>query len=77
MFSATWPKQVKNLAEDLCQSQPIHIQLGKESNAINSRIQQNIEVVEQFNKNQRLISHLEKLNPDDKILIFLLNNQEL
>lgn len=41
MFSATWPKEVSNLARDLCQEAPIHIQIGDyEHGTVNKKIKQ-------------------------------------
>lgn len=31
MFSATWPKEVQNLALQFCQMAPVQIQIGKEN----------------------------------------------
>ena len=28
LFSATWPKEVQNLARDFCHEDPVHIQIG-------------------------------------------------
>lgn len=28
MFSATWPKEVRNLARDFCHESPLHVQIG-------------------------------------------------
>ncbi|EGR32101.1 hypothetical protein IMG5_097150 [Ichthyophthirius multifiliis] len=45
MFSATWPKQVRNMALDFCQMNPIHIQIGDMENNVNDDIEQQIEIV--------------------------------
>jgi len=53
MWSATWPKEVQNLALEFCREQPVHIVIGSQDLAVNNRIKQNIEVIENSNKRYR------------------------
>ena len=70
MWSATWPKEVQNLAKDFLVA-PTHIQVGSLKLAANNDIKQIIEVVEDSDKLVRLISILkESLEKKFKILVF-------
>jgi len=46
MWSATWPKEVQNLALEFCREKPVHIVIGSQDLAVNLRIKQNIEVID-------------------------------
>jgi len=50
MWSATWPKEVEELAKSYCNVLPIHIQVGKEGITVNTNIKQSIEIVEEEDK---------------------------
>ncbi|KAF4678194.1 hypothetical protein FOL47_003256 [Perkinsus chesapeaki] len=53
MWSATWPKDVQQLARDLCNEDPIHVTVGQSGHACHN-IQQFVEVVENNIKAERL-----------------------
>lgn len=53
MFSATWPKEVRKLAEDFI-TQYIHITIGSAELAANPKITQHVEVLEEGMKETRL-----------------------
>lgn len=53
MFSATWPKEVRKLAEDFI-SQYIHITIGSAELTANPKITQHVEVMEEMQKENRL-----------------------
>lgn len=57
MWSATWPKEVQNLARDFLVN-PVHIQVGSMNLSANHMIKQIIEIVDET----------EKLSKLDKIL---------
>lgn len=50
MFSATWPKEVEDLAKSYCSVLPVHIQVGREGITVNTKIKQVIEIVEESEK---------------------------
>ncbi|KAL4494663.1 hypothetical protein ABPG73_004103 [Tetrahymena malaccensis] len=70
MFSATWPKNVQNLAQDYCKNTPVYVQIGKHELAINERIKQIVYVTDQSKKINQLIKQLDCLTQKDKVLIF-------
>jgi ATP-dependent RNA helicase DDX5/DBP2 len=45
MWSATWPREVRNLAKSICVDQPVHIQIGSEELTANHQIHQVAELV--------------------------------
>ncbi|KAK4939826.1 ATP-dependent RNA helicase dbp2 [Elasticomyces elasticus] len=71
MWSATWPKDVRQLASDF-QSDFIQVNVGSHDLSANHRITQIVEVVSEFEKRDRMIKHLEQIMEDraNKILIF-------
>jgi len=51
MFSATWPKEVKQIAKEYCKSnERCHIQIGELKLSANSMIRQEVIVVDEANK---------------------------
>ena len=72
MWSATWPKEVQDLAHSYCNQKPIHIQIGNPGVTANKRIDQIIDIVEERDKYNCFKSYLRKVNVDGaKILIFV------
>ncbi|KAL0473938.1 ATP-dependent RNA helicase dbp-2 [Neurospora intermedia] len=73
MWSATWPKEVRNLAADFL-TDFIQVNIGSMDLAANHRITQIVEVVSESEKRDRMIKHLEKImegrENQNKILIF-------
>ena len=70
MWSATWPREVQNLAKDFLVS-PSQIQVGSLNLAANSDIKQVIEVVEDSGKLVLLLNILkDAISKGSKILIF-------
>ena len=71
MWSATWPKEVQNLARDYL-NDPIQVQIGSLELAASHTITQIVEVLSDFEKRDRLVKHLETASEDkeSKILIF-------
>jgi hypothetical protein len=68
MFSATWPKDVRQLASDFLLD-PIHMIIGSNELTTNSSIKQIIEKVEEYEKLPKCIAFLEQ-NPNSKVMIF-------
>jgi ATP-dependent RNA helicase DDX5/DBP2 len=71
MWSATWPKEVRQLAADF-QKDFIQVNIGSLELSANHRIQQIVEVVSEFEKRDRMAKHLETImnDKDNKVLIF-------
>lgn len=71
MWSATWPKEVRQLASDFLQDY-IQTNIGSMDLAANHRITQIVEVVSDFEKRDRMTKHLESIMEDrnNKVLIF-------
>ncbi|KAL1301813.1 hypothetical protein AAFC00_006001 [Neodothiora populina] len=71
MWSATWPKEVRALAQDY-QTDFIQVNIGSMDLSANHRITQIVEVVSEFEKRDKMIKHLEKIMDDkeNKCLIF-------
>jgi ATP-dependent RNA helicase DDX5/DBP2 len=71
MFSATWPKEVRKLAEDFI-SNYIHASIGSSELQANPNIKQIIEVLQEFEKENRLKAILADIMAfrDSKAIIF-------
>lgn len=71
MWSATWPKEVRQLASDFLNDY-IQVNVGSLDLSANHRIHQIIEVVSDFEKRDKMIKHLEKImeTKGSKVLIF-------
>ncbi|CAI7613205.1 hypothetical protein PCG10_003587 [Penicillium crustosum] len=71
MWSATWPKEVRQLASDFL-SDYIQVNVGSTDLSANHRITQIVEVVSDFEKRDKMIKHLEKIMEDrsNKCIIF-------
>ncbi|KAJ5637045.1 hypothetical protein N7490_006924 [Penicillium lividum] len=71
MWSATWPKDVRQLASDFLNDY-IQVNVGSTDLSANHRINQIVEVVSDFEKRDRMIKHMEKIMEDrtNKIIIF-------
>ncbi|AMD19705.1 HCL446Cp [Eremothecium sinecaudum] len=71
MWSATWPKEVQQLASDYLHD-PIQVNIGSLELAASHSITQLVEVVSEFDKRDRLVKHLEIAAKDteSKIIIF-------
>ena len=71
MWSATWPKEVRQLASDFLNDY-IQVNIGSMDLSANHRITQIVEVVSDFEKRDKMIKHLEKImeSQGNKVLIF-------
>jgi ATP-dependent RNA helicase DDX5/DBP2 len=71
MWSATWPKEVRQLASDF-QNDFIQVNIGSMDLSANHRITQIVEVVSEMEKRDRMLKLMEKVmeDRDNKILIF-------
>merc|ERR1719412_3506940 len=73
LFSATWPEAIRNLAQEFL-TDPIKVTIGSDDLAANKRITQIVEVVQDDDKDEKLIEVLNKYSDKEnykKILIFV------
>lgn len=68
MWSATWPQEVRNLAESYMKDY-IQVTIGSEGLKTNSKIKQIVEVCSEREKEDKLLGVLEKFK-GDKIIVF-------
>lgn len=71
MWSATWPKEIRQLAADF-QQNFIQVTIGSAELSANHRITQLVEVCSDFEKRDRMLKHMERIMDDknNKVLIF-------
>ncbi|MCJ1339132.1 ATP-dependent RNA helicase dbp2 [Bachmanniomyces sp. S44760] len=71
MWSATWPKDVRQLASDYL-TDFIQVNIGSMDLSANHRITQIVEIVSEFEKRDKMTKHLERImeDKDNKILLF-------
>ena len=53
MWSATWPKEIQQMARDFCREDPVKLTIGSEELSLNPKITQQIEVVGEYEKRDR------------------------
>ncbi|XP_034933995.1 ATP-dependent RNA helicase dbp2-like [Chelonus insularis] len=72
MWSATWPKEVRNLAEEFL-TDYIQINVGSLQLAANHNILQIVDVCEEYEKESKLMKLLEEIanEPENKTIIFV------
>lgn len=72
MWSATWPKEVRNLAEEFLNSY-VQVNIGSLQLAANHNILQIVDICEEHEKEEKLAALLEEIssNEDNKTLIFV------
>ncbi|KAK5168688.1 RNA-dependent ATPase [Saxophila tyrrhenica] len=82
MFTATWPQSVRNLASTFMTT-PVKVTIGDNASGelrANTRISQEVEVIEDWEKQGRLIELLKQYqsgkNKNDRILVFCLYKKE-
>lgn len=60
MFSATWPKEIRQLASDF-QKDAVFLNVGSMELSANHNIQQNVEVIDEYSKQPRLLQLLDHI----------------
>ncbi|KAL8710874.1 MAG: hypothetical protein Q9220_004678 [cf. Caloplaca sp. 1 TL-2023] len=83
MFTATWPPTVRDLAATFMQN-PVHITIGADTATgelrANTRIEQQIEVLQPYDKEMRMLQLLKQYqhgkSKNDRILVFALYKKE-
>ncbi|KAJ2234545.1 ATP-dependent RNA helicase dbp2, partial [Coemansia sp. RSA 455] len=76
MWSATWPKEVQQMARDFLQDY-IQVNIGSLELSASHLIKQIVEVIPEESKRQRLSSHLERImdQRDNKSIIFAMTKR--
>jgi ATP-dependent RNA helicase DDX5/DBP2 len=69
MWSATWPKEVQQLAKDFL-VEPTQINIGSLALSANHRVTQHIQICQDMEKRGKLLKLLEEIMDGGKILIF-------
>lgn len=71
MWSATWPKEVRQLASDFLNDY-IQVNVGSLNLSANRSITQIVDVVSDFEKRDKMIAHMEKImeSRNSKVLLF-------
>lgn len=77
MFSATWPKSIQELAHEFLQN-PVKVTCGSEDLVANSRVQQIVEVVEEYSRDGKVHALLQNYHKSRKnrVIIFVLYKKE-
>lgn len=72
MWSATWPKEIQQMARDFCREDPVKLTIGSEELSLNPKITQQIEVVGEYEKRDRFMSWIKSVAHEDnsKVLVF-------
>ncbi|KAL3617160.1 hypothetical protein CASFOL_038907 [Castilleja foliolosa] len=69
MYTATWPKEVLKIANDLLVN-PVQVNIGSEDLSANKSITQYVEIVPEFEKQRRLEQILRSQERGSKVIIF-------
>ncbi|KAM9953806.1 hypothetical protein ACTFIR_008900 [Dictyostelium discoideum] len=69
MFSATWPKEVQALAHDFL-TDHIQVHIGSTEITANHNVRQIVEVCQDFEKKERMLSFLGSVGRDEKVIVF-------
>merc|ERR1719265_1111176 len=71
MWSATWPKEIQRLARDFCREDPVKLTIGAQELSMNPNIEQQIEVVGDYDKRDRFMSWIRSVAANnEKVLVF-------
>jgi len=71
MWSATWPDGVKQLAEDFIGSSNFcQINIGSDKLSANHNIEQHVECLQEYEKEEKLGNLLNDIDPESKVLVF-------
>merc|ERR1711871_387209 len=60
IFSATWPEEVRKLASNFMREDPLRVVVGSEELTANHRVTQIVECIDQYKRDKRVISLLDK-----------------
>ncbi|CAL0331612.1 unnamed protein product [Lupinus luteus] len=78
MFSATWPSEVHQLAQEFMDPNPVKVVVGSEDLAANHDVMQIVEVLDERARDKRLVALLEKYHKSqrNRVLVFVLYKLE-
>ncbi|CAL9204843.1 unnamed protein product [Musa hybrid cultivar] len=78
MFSATWPLAVDQLAREFMDPNPVKVVVGSEDLSANHDVMQIVEVLEDRQRDSRLVALLEKYHQSqrNRVLVFVLYKKE-
>ncbi|THU55355.1 hypothetical protein C4D60_Mb11t05690 [Musa balbisiana] len=78
MFSATWPVAVDQLAREFMDPNPVKVVVGSEDLSANHDVMQIVEVLEDRQRDSRLVALLEKYHQSqrNRVLVFVLYKKE-
>ncbi|KAH9621854.1 hypothetical protein KSS87_008022 [Heliosperma pusillum] len=78
MFSATWPSEVHQLAQEFMDPNPVKVVVGSEDLAANHDVMQIVEVLDEFKRDQRLVALLDKYHHSQshRVIVFVLYQKE-
>lgn len=78
MFSATWPEEIRALADKFLKRDVVRVVVGSDELSANHRVTQIVECVEAHEKDKKLIGLLEKYHKSRKnrVLVFVLYKKE-
>lgn len=80
MFSATWPEEIRNLAESFLRPNRVRVTVGSEELSANHRVTQVVECIDNIyaKKDKRLFELLQEYHKSksNRILIFVLYKRE-
>jgi ATP-dependent RNA helicase DBP3 len=77
MFSATWPEDIRRLAETYLKQNVVRVVVGGDELNANHRVTQIVECIDKFGRDKRLVELLKKYhNSKNRCLIFILYKRE-
>jgi len=78
LFSATWPEAIRNLAQEFL-TNPVKVTVGSEDLSANKRITQIVEVIDERDKDEKMMKVLEKYTNKDtknRMILFVTRKAE-
>ena len=78
LFSATWPEAIRQLAQEFL-TDPVKVTVGSDDLSANTRIKQVVQVIDELEKDTKLIEVLEKYTNKEtknRMIIFVLKKME-
>lgn len=78
MFSATWPMEVHQLAQEFMDPNPVKVVVGSEDLSANHDVMQIVEVLDEWARDKRLLCLLEKYHESqrNRVIVFVLYQKE-
>jgi len=78
LFSATWPEAIRNLAQEFL-TNPVKVTVGSDDLSANKRITQVVEVIDEMDKDTKVLEVLEKYSNKEtknRMIIFVMKKTE-